>query len=96
MNRGYTLLWRKTWTCSLLCEPGKKFFRLEAWLYIIDRFKTSDFKTEVLFDSINSLYRQKHGLTLISNFPMHNMIDRERMHPAIVRQMDYMCRLAEL
>jgi hypothetical protein len=36
MQRGYTLLWRKIWTNSLLCEPGKKLSRLEAWLYIIN------------------------------------------------------------
>ena len=36
MNRGYTLLWRKIWTNYLLLEPGKKFSRLEAWLYILN------------------------------------------------------------
>jgi hypothetical protein len=36
MNRGYTLLWRNTWTNPLLCEPGKKFSRLNAWLYLTD------------------------------------------------------------
>ncbi len=35
MQRGYTLLWRKIWASPLLCEPGEKFSRLEAWLYII-------------------------------------------------------------
>ncbi len=32
MNRGYTLLWRKTWANPLLCGCGKKFSRLEAGL----------------------------------------------------------------
>ena len=36
MNRGYTLLWRKIWSNPLLCETGRKFSRLEAWLYIIN------------------------------------------------------------
>jgi hypothetical protein len=36
MRRGYTLLWRKIWTNPLLVEPGKKFSRLEAWLYIVN------------------------------------------------------------
>jgi len=36
MNRGYTLLWRKIWSNPLLCEPGRKFSRLEAWLYIVN------------------------------------------------------------
>ncbi len=34
MNRGYTFLWRKTWTNPILQEKGKKFSRLEAWLYL--------------------------------------------------------------
>jgi hypothetical protein len=34
MNRGYTLLWRKIWANPLLCDPRKKFSRLEAWLHI--------------------------------------------------------------
>ena len=34
MNRSYTLLWRKIWANPLLVEPGKKFSRLKAWLYI--------------------------------------------------------------
>jgi hypothetical protein len=36
MNRGYTFLWRKVWANPLLCEPGRKFSRLEAWLYLIN------------------------------------------------------------
>jgi DNA-binding transcriptional regulator YhcF (GntR family) len=36
MRRGYTLLWRRIWANPLLVEPGKKFSRLEAWLYIIN------------------------------------------------------------
>lgn len=36
MNRGYTLLWRKIRSNSLLREPGRKFSRLEAWLYVVN------------------------------------------------------------
>jgi len=36
MRRGYTLVWRKIWANPLLVEPGKKFSRLEAGLYIIN------------------------------------------------------------
>jgi hypothetical protein len=36
MRRGYTLLWRKIWANSLLCDPGKKFSRLKAWLHIFN------------------------------------------------------------
>jgi len=36
MHRGYTLLWRKIWSNPVLSEPGRKFSRFEAWLYIIN------------------------------------------------------------
>jgi hypothetical protein len=32
--RGYTCLWRKIWSNTVLAEPDKRFSRLEAWLYI--------------------------------------------------------------
>ncbi len=34
VNRGYTLNRRKLWANPLLCEPGKQFSRLEAWLHL--------------------------------------------------------------
>ena len=34
MHRGYTCLWRKIWSNAVLAEPGRRFSRLEAWLYI--------------------------------------------------------------
>jgi predicted transcriptional regulator len=34
MHRGYTCVWRKIWSSPVLTEPGRRFSRLEAWLYI--------------------------------------------------------------
>jgi hypothetical protein len=34
MHRGYTCIWRKIWANTVLAEPGKRFSRFEAWLYI--------------------------------------------------------------
>jgi hypothetical protein len=34
MHRGYTCLWRRIWSNAILAEPGKRFSRMEAWLYI--------------------------------------------------------------
>jgi DNA replication protein DnaC len=62
----------------------------------IDKLKPTNFKTEVLFDLVDSLYRQNHRLTVTSNYSMRDLVDRERLHPAIVRRMDDMCRLIEL
>jgi hypothetical protein len=36
MHRGYTCFWRKIWSNAVLAEPGKRFSRLEAWLYIVN------------------------------------------------------------
>jgi hypothetical protein len=40
MNRGYTFLWRKTWTNPVLQEQGKRFSRFEAWLYLTNILAT--------------------------------------------------------
>jgi hypothetical protein len=34
-KKGYVLLWRKTWECEVLKERGKRFSKVEAWLYIV-------------------------------------------------------------
>jgi DNA replication protein DnaC len=62
----------------------------------IDKLKVTDFKTEVLFDLVDSLYRQKHGLTVTGNYSMRDLVEGERMHPAIIRRLDDMCRVVEL
>jgi hypothetical protein len=40
MHKGYTCLWRKIWSNAVLAEPGKRFSRLEAWLYITNVLAT--------------------------------------------------------
>jgi len=40
MYRGYTCLHRKIWSNAVLAEPGKRFSRLEAWLYITNVLAT--------------------------------------------------------
>ncbi len=56
----------------------------------------TDFKTGVLFDLVDSLYRLKHGLTVTVDHSMRDLIEHERMHPAIVRRLDDMCRVVEV
>jgi hypothetical protein len=41
-------------------------------------------------------YRQKHGLTVTGNYSMRDLVEHERMHPAIVRRLDDMCRVIEV
>jgi DNA replication protein DnaC len=61
----------------------------------VDKLKPTDFRTEVLFDLVDSLYRQNHGLTVTSNYSMLDLVEQERLHPAIVRRLDDMCRIVE-
>ncbi len=37
-----------------------------------------------------------HGLTVTGNYSMRDLIEHERMHLAIVRRLDDMCRVVEL
>src|SRR5512136_497959 len=62
----------------------------------IDKLKLTDFKTEVLSDLVDSLYPQKHGLTVTGNYSMRDLVEHERMHPAIVRRLDDICRVVEV
>jgi len=62
----------------------------------IDKLKTTDFKTEVLFDLVDTLYRRKHGLTVTGNLTLRDLVDRERLHPAIDRRVDDMCAVLEV
>ena len=62
----------------------------------IDKLKLTDFKTEVLFELVDTLYRQKHGLTVTANYSLRELVERERMHPAIVRRLDDTCRVIEV
>jgi len=45
---------------------------------------------------VDTLYRQKHGLTVTSNYSLRDLADRERLHPAIVRRLDDMCTVLEV
>lgn len=62
----------------------------------IDKIKPTDFKTEVLFHLVDALYRQNHGLTVTSNYSLRDLVEHERMAPAIVRRLDDMCRVLEV
>jgi DNA replication protein DnaC len=62
----------------------------------IDKLKLTGFRTEVLFDLVDSLYHWKHGLTVTGNYSMRDLVEHERMHPAIVRLFDDMCRVVEV
>jgi DNA replication protein DnaC len=62
----------------------------------IDKLKPTDFKTEVLFELVDALYRRKHGLTVTANYSLQDLVERERMHPSIVRRLDDICRVIQI
>jgi DNA replication protein DnaC len=62
----------------------------------IDKLKPTDFKTEVLFELVDALYRHRHGLTVTANYSLQDLVERERMHPAIVRRLDDMCTVIQI
>jgi hypothetical protein len=39
---------------------------------------------------------RKHGLTVTGNLTLRDLVDRERLHPAIVRRVDDMCAVLEV
>ena len=45
---------------------------------------------------VDTLYRGKHGLTVTGNFSLRDLVDRERLHPAIVRRLDDICMVLEV
>ncbi len=97
MNRGYTLLWRKIWTNPLLCEPGRKFCRLEAWLYITNFLaagkddESAGLKRGEFVVSVRYLARclgWSHGmaqrfLDLLIENSMISRVVRETVRPAV-------------
>jgi DNA replication protein DnaC len=77
---------------AAVAKPGPYHFFWDD----IDKLKPTDFKTEVLFDLVDTLYRQKHGLTVTGNYSMRDLVEQERMHPAIVRRLDDICRVIQI
>lgn len=62
----------------------------------IDKFKATEFKTEVLFDLFDTLYKRELGLTVTSNYSLSDLQASESLHPAIVRRIDDMCQAVEV
>jgi DNA replication protein DnaC len=62
----------------------------------LDKFKSTEFKHEVLFELFDLIYRRKLGITVTSNYGLAFLIETERVHPAIVRRLDDVCRVVEV
>lgn len=62
----------------------------------IDKFKVTDFKFEVLFDLIDTIYKRKLGLTVTSNYSLLELSSSGALHPSIVRRIDDICTALEV
>jgi DNA replication protein DnaC len=59
----------------------------------IDKFKGTEFKTEVLFDLFDTIYKRKLGVTITSNCTLAEL---RGIHPSIVRRIDDTCQALEV
>lgn len=62
----------------------------------LDKFKSTEFKHEVLFELFDLIYRRNLGVTVTSNYGLRFLIETERVHPAIVRRLDDLCQAVEV
>lgn len=62
----------------------------------IDKFKITDFKFEVLFDLIDSIYKRSLTLTVTSNCALSQLTNVAGVHPSIVRRLDDLCMAVEV
>jgi hypothetical protein len=97
MYRGYTCLWRKVWSNPILAEPGKRFSRFEAWLYITNvlasgkddadaGLKRGEFVASIRF--LAKTFNWSHAMAqrFIDQLLENSMITRvihQSIHPAI-------------
>ncbi len=59
-----------------------------------DKLKPTEFKYEVLFNLIDTIYRHEHGLTVTSNLDLTKLQDV--LTPAMVRRIDDICQVIDL
>ena len=62
------------------CRSGKRY---HLFWDDIDKFKMTDLKSQGLFDLIDTIYRNGLSLTLTSNFTLKELVDLEKLHPAL-------------
>jgi len=62
----------------------------------IDKFKTSDFKAEALFDLIDTIYKRNLGLTITSNYSIQQLGESGRLDWSVLRRIDDISEVIEL
>jgi DNA replication protein DnaC len=62
----------------------------------LDKFKMSDFRSQELFDLIDTMYRRNLSITITSNFTLKELGELEKAHPSFIRRIDEICRVLEV
>ena len=60
------------------------------------KFKMSDFRSQELFDLIDTIYRRNLNITITSNFTLKELGELEKVHPSFIRRIDEICRVLEV
>jgi DNA replication protein DnaC len=62
----------------------------------LDKFKMTDFRSQELFDLIDTIYRRNLSITITSNFTLKELAEFEKVHPSFIRRIDEICRVLEV
>lgn len=81
---------------SLVVQSVRHADSFHLFIDDLDKFKSTEFKHEVLFELFDLLYRRKLGVTVTSNYGLRFLVETERVHPAIVRRIDDMCEVVRV
>ena len=77
---------------SLRIRSGKRY---HLFWDDIDKFKMTDFRSQELFNLIDSIYRNGQSITITSNFTLKELGELEKVHPSFIRRIDEICRVIE-
>jgi DNA replication protein DnaC len=56
----------------------------------------TEFRSQELFDLVDSIYRNNLNVTITSNFTLKELGELEKVHPAFIRRIDEICKVLEL
>jgi DNA replication protein DnaC len=70
--------------------------RFHLFVDDIDKYKSTDFKFEVLFDLFDTIYKRQLGLTVTSNCSLRELVSSQTVHASIVRRIDDTCQVVEV
>ena len=56
----------------------------------------TEFRSQELFDLIDSIYRNSLNVTITSNFTLKELGELEKVHPSFIRRIDEICEVLEV